>query len=254
MSELAALAGSRVFLGIGTADSAAASIGRSPATIAETESYVEAVRCELGRFRSFRGLRSEGIPVYVAAVGRKALRLAGRVGDGVIIGAGTTPEVIDASLTELARGAEEAGRDVTDIDVWWYMLGSLAHTEIEAEKDLRNSLTSFANAAFHLTLDGKEVPDQFKRSIERITSEYNPMHHAKHGGRHHSGLVDDKALREYLLQRFAVCGSPLSATTRLREIEARGVQNLWLAVRTPDKRKFVRLWGKVGSTKSLVET
>lgn len=56
------------------------------------------------------------VPIYVAALRPGMLRLAGAVGDGVIINflpASAVPRV----LAEVRRGAEEAGRDPSAIDV-----------------------------------------------------------------------------------------------------------------------------------------
>ena len=56
------------------------------------------------------------IPIYVAASGPLAAKLAGRVGDGFICTSGKKPELY-AELTEKVReGAESAGRDHKQID------------------------------------------------------------------------------------------------------------------------------------------
>ena len=53
----------------------------------------------------------EPVPVYVAASGPLAAKLAGRVGDGFICTSGKDPQLYEDLLANVAAGAEQAGRD-----------------------------------------------------------------------------------------------------------------------------------------------
>jgi coenzyme F420-dependent glucose-6-phosphate dehydrogenase len=55
------------------------------------------------------------VPVYVAASGPLAAKLAGRVGDGFICTSGKRPELYEELLGAVAEGAEAAGRDADAI-------------------------------------------------------------------------------------------------------------------------------------------
>jgi coenzyme F420-dependent glucose-6-phosphate dehydrogenase len=55
------------------------------------------------------------VPIYVAASGPLAAKLAGRVGDGFICTSGKDPELYDRLLAGVVEGAEAAGRDPTEI-------------------------------------------------------------------------------------------------------------------------------------------
>jgi coenzyme F420-dependent glucose-6-phosphate dehydrogenase len=57
----------------------------------------------------------EQVPIYVAASGPLAAKLAGRVGDGFICTSGKDPALYDELLGKVAEGAEAAGRDVGQI-------------------------------------------------------------------------------------------------------------------------------------------
>jgi coenzyme F420-dependent glucose-6-phosphate dehydrogenase len=60
---------------------------------------------------------AEALPVYVAASGPAAARLAGRLGDGFICTSGKGAELYtDTLLPALAEGADKAGRDASAID------------------------------------------------------------------------------------------------------------------------------------------
>jgi coenzyme F420-dependent glucose-6-phosphate dehydrogenase len=58
----------------------------------------------------------EMIPIYVAASGPLAAKLAGRLGDGYIATSGKDPQLYLDLLGALAEGAESAGRSVDEID------------------------------------------------------------------------------------------------------------------------------------------
>ncbi|MGI8780781.1 MAG: glucose-6-phosphate dehydrogenase (coenzyme-F420) [Solirubrobacteraceae bacterium] len=51
------------------------------------------------------------VPIYVAASGPLAAKLAGRVGDGFICTSGKDPALYEELLANVAAGAEQAGRD-----------------------------------------------------------------------------------------------------------------------------------------------
>jgi coenzyme F420-dependent glucose-6-phosphate dehydrogenase len=57
----------------------------------------------------------EPVPIYVAASGPLAAKLAGRVGDGFICTSGKDPELYDRLLSAVVEGAEAAGRDPAEI-------------------------------------------------------------------------------------------------------------------------------------------
>jgi coenzyme F420-dependent glucose-6-phosphate dehydrogenase len=55
------------------------------------------------------------VPIYVAASGPLAAKLAGRVGDGFICTSGKDPDLYTTLLDAVAEGAERAGRDPAGI-------------------------------------------------------------------------------------------------------------------------------------------
>jgi coenzyme F420-dependent glucose-6-phosphate dehydrogenase len=56
------------------------------------------------------------VPIYVAASGPLAARLAGRLGDGFICTSGKAPELYEELTAKVGEGAEAAGRDASAID------------------------------------------------------------------------------------------------------------------------------------------
>src|SRR6185437_7417062 len=103
----------------GRGDSARRVIGLQPVKVAEFEESCRMVK-ELmnGRPVQWNGkelklewsLDSPEIPMYIAGYGPKALAVAGRVSDGVIIQL-ADPVIIEWIMATARKAAEEAGRD-----------------------------------------------------------------------------------------------------------------------------------------------
>jgi coenzyme F420-dependent glucose-6-phosphate dehydrogenase len=55
------------------------------------------------------------VPIYVAASGPLAAKLAGRAGDGLIVTSGKDPELYDKLVSAMEEGAEDAGRDAAEV-------------------------------------------------------------------------------------------------------------------------------------------
>jgi coenzyme F420-dependent glucose-6-phosphate dehydrogenase len=106
------------------------------------------------------------VPIYVAASGPLAAKLAGRVGDGFICTSGKDPALYDELLSNVAAGAEQAGRDPA---------GLRRMIEIKVSYD-RDRELAFANthwwAALALTPEQKEGVDD-PIEMERLADE-NP--------------------------------------------------------------------------------
>src|SRR5262249_22955442 len=131
---LACLNPGRVFLGVGTGES----LNETPATGAEWPGAKERrlrlgeaielmralwteerVTCAAEHYRPARATiydrPDEPVPIYVAASGPLAAKLAGRVGDGFIATSGKKQELYEELLSNLAEGAKQAGRDVATL-------------------------------------------------------------------------------------------------------------------------------------------
>ena len=135
LATLGCLNPGRVFLGVGTGEA----LNETPATgaqwpgakqrrmmLSEAITLIrrlwseERVSFEGEYYRTDRATiydRPETmIPIYVAASGPLAAKLAGRVGDGFIATSGKDPGLYTELLGKLVEGAEAAGRDPAQID------------------------------------------------------------------------------------------------------------------------------------------
>src|SRR5204863_7436711 len=127
------LSNGRMVMGIGRGDSSRRVVGLQPVKVAEFERRCRMVK-ELmnGRAVEWNGkelklewARTEHgeIPMWIAGYGPKALAVAGRVADGVIIQL-ADPEIIQWIMDTARRAAEEAGRDPAQLKC---IVGAPAH-------------------------------------------------------------------------------------------------------------------------------
>jgi 5,10-methylenetetrahydromethanopterin reductase len=126
------LAPHRFVLGVGTGDSSIKTLGLAPTRLGRMRRQVELVRQLLAgeavayggtagayanRRMRMRCAPGYPVPIYLAATGPKALELAGRIADGVIMLSGTAPHLIETALGHVRRGAQAVGRELAEIDV-----------------------------------------------------------------------------------------------------------------------------------------
>jgi len=125
MSALYDLTDGRVMFGIGRGGTIVADIGREAASQQDMRDYLTAMRDLFqGKAITWEGaeVRPMGIvrktPVYYAAVGPKALRMAGELADGVVIFTGPSIPDIKEKIDLVRQGAVAAGRDQSAVDLW----------------------------------------------------------------------------------------------------------------------------------------
>lgn len=68
-----------------------------------------------------RAAAQHPVPLLLAAVGPRTLRLAGAAADGVLLNYGAPPEYVRWAVRNLREGAEQAGRDPGAVDVYGYL-------------------------------------------------------------------------------------------------------------------------------------
>ena len=136
--------------------------------LSRVREYIEIVRSAMrGDKVSFEGkfftsqnfkmaFRPSGrrIPIYLAGFGPKMSRLAGRIADGVLINM-ANPNEIRRITEEVQRGAEEAGKDFSTIEVICKIRCSLAPNYETAREALSHALTYYALADYYRELLGR---------------------------------------------------------------------------------------------------
>ena len=134
-SRLAAMAaatvqersGGRHILGVGTG-------GAPPGALGRLRAYVEEIRELVGGSAPGAAVRlpvPAAVPIWVAALGPKATRLAGEIADGVILN-WCTPERVAEARDAIRAAAGEAGRDPDACTISVYVRASFTDRADEA--------------------------------------------------------------------------------------------------------------------------
>jgi 5,10-methylenetetrahydromethanopterin reductase len=249
---MAELAPERIFVGVGTGDSALINVGLRPIKLAALQEFVKCLRSLMrGERVSYQGSEfhltwgSMSIPIYVAAHGPKTLELAGEHADGIIYGDGVGKEIVKDALSAISTGAAKAGRRTEDLDIWWGLCGNVADSREQALKQIKMLLAAKANHLARFPDQNKHVPDQFRDVLERIHKGYSYLEHQKPGeSTTNVRLVNESGLESYLADRYAIVGTPEDCISRLRDLENLGVHKIWLNVHFEDKIGFMKKWSR----------
>lgn len=237
IASLDELSGGRALFNLGSGDSAVYNLGLKGAKLATMREYLVAIKELFARQEAtYHGKTirlmwpSRPVPVYVTAEGPKTLELAGELADGVLVGAGLQPEIVQDALDHIAIGARRAGRELRDIDVWWFVKWNLDDDKAAAIRQVRMALTASANHAFRFTLEGKMIPEAYKEPIRQLQAQYAFAEHESPGEhRHNAQLVEKFGLTDYLAERFSICGPPSEFHTKIAQLADLGITKLLMA-------------------------
>lgn len=235
----------RMICGIGRGDSSVRVMKRRPANLAYVEEAIEIIRT-LG---SGRPMQIDGVDVhldwakgdltiYVAGYGPKALRLAGRVGDGVIFQV-ADPFFIEWGMGFVREGAEAAGRDPDEIVIH---CATAAYISDDLD-DARNQVRWFpALVANHIAdvlrhHDPDVVPDYVAEYLES-RPEYD---YTKHG---HRGADHSKYVPDEICDRFCVIGSVEESAAKVRELASIGVSEFNIYPYIPNLEDVIETYGR----------
>jgi 5,10-methylenetetrahydromethanopterin reductase len=249
------LAPGRVYIGIGAGGTGVWHLGLETARLVDLEEYVLTVRGLLEHGEAeYRGdtvrlpwAAGRRIPIVVSGHGPQALRTAGRVGDGVIVGLGVTPEVVAGSLQLVEEGARSAGRSVADLDVWftcfWF---------VDEEPGVAARRGAWAATAFSLHFarwgtDGRFVPPELEEGVVELGRAYDTVTHGAVPPElqaQYARLADDLGVGDYLRRRFVFAGTPAEVETQIRAALAAGATSFDGAIDAdlPEHRERIAAW------------
>jgi probable F420-dependent oxidoreductase len=243
------LSGGRMAMGIGRGDSAVRVIGRQPMKVAEFERACTMVHEFMNgrevtwndKQLQLKWVRPElpQIPMWVAGYGPKALAVAGRVGDGVIIQL-ADPEIIQWIMDTARHAAEEAGRDPSQLKC---IVGAPAHIGddlADAREQVRWFPAMVSNHVMDLIerygADGSAVPKALTDYVQaRKFYDYNE--HSRVGAAHGEFVTDE------ICDRFCVLGNVEQATAKLKELESAGVDQFNIYLMTHGQEETLQAYG-----------
>ncbi len=244
LATLNEISGGRMIMGIGRGDSAVRVMGKKPCSLAMLEQAIKEIRLLASGEITHIDTQPVQIkwahgrlPIFVAAYGPKVLRLAGRIGDGVILQF-ADPHLIKWCLSFVREGCEEAGHD-------WSQFHVMCATASYVSDDLNHACSQ---VRWFPALVSNHVLDLLSRyPIEDLPAEltsyvrnrpgYNYQEHVQVGASHTDFVNDD------VVSRFCVMGSVAQCRERIQELSEIGVNEFNIYLTTEDKERQLEIYG-----------
>lgn len=242
------VSGGRMVLGIGRGDSARRVIGYKPVPMAAFERSCEMIRQLMtgatvewnDREISLEWARDlPDVPLYVAGYGPKALGVAGRVSDGVIVQL-ADPVIIEWIMSRARAAAEKAGRDPDSLEC---IVCAPSHVSDDLE-DARNQVRWFPAMVSNHVMDlikrygtDSDIPKELTDYVQ-AREFYDYKDHSRVGAAHGEFVSDE------ICDRFCVIGSSDQVSTKLRELESIGVGQWNIYLMTHGQEQTLETYGR----------
>jgi 5,10-methylenetetrahydromethanopterin reductase len=264
MATINQIAPGRVFCGVGSGNTAMRIMGHKPVTIAELDQYLGDLRPLLRgeeMTSQWRGKRSvtrhlmpkdgfvdfeHDIPLYVSGFGPRSIALAGKHGDGLVLGGSPTPQVL-AALRSLT------GRDDAD-DFEMVLLTTmvvLGAGEAADSDRVKAEAGSMAIAGLHYAYEqhvqyGNPPPayaapfwDEYVAQVEAVPANVRHLH--VHRG--HCVWVEpdeERFLTKELLESTCMIGTADQLAARVQALADAGLTEVMLLPSLATKEKVLR--------------
>ena len=183
-----------------------------------------------------------GARVFLAASGRKTLRLAGAAADGAFINFGIKAENLSQSEATVADGARSAGRVPGDVETWQIASLDCNHDGAAARHKVGAILAFMAGGYILSSSDLAErgVPPDYHEPVRELRRRYSTR-----PGDADARLVDELGLFDYLSGRFATYGTPAQCLDQLRAARDAGLRRVMFTVSVAsDPAGTVELFGE----------
>ncbi|HXN90804.1 MAG TPA: LLM class flavin-dependent oxidoreductase [Candidatus Sulfotelmatobacter sp.] len=203
IAAVAEISHGRAILGLGAGDSALYGIGLKPQKVAEMEEAI-------GFFRS---TVDKSIPIHLAVSQQRMCELAGRLADGAIVMGPAQADLVKQQVEWIEVGLRSAGRDRGEVEI------AVMATVAPEPEDVR----SWASTQARLLSHYKELPESlvpFRDEIARSAETYDYAEHLSTHASHGAAVSDD------LVRTLAIVGTPGECASRLRTLQATGIEAL----------------------------
>jgi probable F420-dependent oxidoreductase len=180
------------------------------------------------------------IEMYVAGYGPRALAVAGRIGDGVVIQL-ADPDIIEWIMSTARAAAEQAGRDPAALKCIVCAPSHISDDLDDAREQVRWFPAMVSNHVRDLIArygaDGSVVPRALTDYVPERTG-YDYDEHSRVGARHGAFVSDE------ICDRFCVLGTPEQAAEKLAQLESIGVDQFNIYLMTHAQDETLRAYGQ----------
>ena len=244
------LSDGRMIMGVGRGDSARRYINQQPVSIKRFEQACRMIKPFMNGERvawndtelQLSWVRPELPPIemHVAGYGPKALAVAGRVGDGVIIQLADL-DIIRWIMGTARAAAEAAGRDPAALRCIVSAPSHISDDLADAREQVRWFPAMVSNHVRDLIArygaDGSVVPRALTDYVPERTG-YDYDEHSRVGAKHGAFVTDE------ICDRFCVLGTPHQAAEKLAQLEAIGVDQFNIYLMTHGQEETLRAYGE----------
>jgi 5,10-methylenetetrahydromethanopterin reductase len=274
MATLNRLAPGRVFLGIGTGNTAMRTLGQKPMKMAEFSEYLRVTAALLdgqitdytfdGRTRPIKMLRHDSrfmnlsprIPMYVSGFGPRAMALAGEHGDGLVFAIPPRGVPVAEALAHARQGAARNGRDMAGFRNATLTSVALLRPGEKPDSDrVKHAIGPNVMASVYYFYDmvherGIDPPPfleriwgPYCRLVEQVPAEHRHFRtHEFHYTDLHPGeaeLVDEQLIRDTCL-----VGTAEELVEQIRALEQDGLEELVFAVGSSAKWELAEAFSR----------
>ena len=239
----------RAVMGIGRGDSSRRVVGLKPVKVDEFERRLVMIKDLMNgrqvewndKELKLEWVRDElpDIPMHVAGYGPRALGVAGRVGDGVIIQL-ADPQIIQWIMSTARQAAEEAGRDPDALQCIVCAPSHVSDDLAEARDQVRWFPAMVSNHVMDLIErygEDSEIPRELTEYV-KARKFYDYKEHSREGAKHGEFVTDE------ICDRFSVIGSVEQVRDKLRELVRVGVDHFNIYLMTHGQEETLEAYGR----------
>lgn len=229
----------RAVLGIGVGESAVYNLGLRPERLAVLEEKIRVIRALMhGEVVEYDGVEIQmawshcEVPIVMACSGPKSLQLGGRIADGVLFQVGSEPSFVRYALDNIRKGAEAAGRQLSDLKLYMRVAGAVLADRERARAEVKGYAAAAAGTTFK-TVPREYFDDALWDELDRFKSAYDYSEHASNEAKHKELLTDR------ILDAIAIAGTPEEAVPRFQELAAMGIDGFVWPVTMSDPLPYI---------------
>jgi alkanesulfonate monooxygenase SsuD/methylene tetrahydromethanopterin reductase-like flavin-dependent oxidoreductase (luciferase family) len=260
IATINAIAPGRTFFGVGAGNTALRIMGQPPMPIAAFDRYLGEIRPLLRGEESTVRIRNRAVPIrhimpdrgfvnfeqeipmYVSGFGPRSLGLAGKHGDGAVLGFPGNPVVLEGIWNAIEAGASAAGRTIHRND--YYLTALTTISILDAGEDagsprIKRECGAMAMAGLHYAYDQvrqlhREPPayasdtwPEYTAMLDAVPAER--LHQRIHAG-HNCWVIpeEERFVTKALIERGCVVGTKEEVIDRLRALQAAGLDQVMI--------------------------